>query len=79
MSVPVWYLALIVAVALDTAEGSEPLNEAMRVTAQRVLATAAEPPAPLLPGTPAAAWLYGPTPGYRSPKSWASMKASSSS
>jgi eukaryotic-like serine/threonine-protein kinase len=29
----------IVAVALDTAEGSEPLNEAMRVTAQRVLAT----------------------------------------
>src|ERR1700676_2194498 len=29
----------IVAVALDAAEGSEPLNEAMRVTAQRVLAT----------------------------------------
>ncbi len=29
----------IVAIAFDTAEGSEPLNEAMRVTAQRVLAT----------------------------------------
>jgi serine/threonine protein kinase len=29
----------IVAVALDTAEGSEPLNEALRVTAQRILAT----------------------------------------
>src|SRR5712671_5956029 len=29
----------ILAVALDTAEGSEPLNEALRVTAQRILAT----------------------------------------
>ena len=29
----------IVAIALDTAEGSEPLNEALRVTAQRILAT----------------------------------------
>jgi len=29
----------ILAVALDTTEGSEPLNEALRVTAQRILAT----------------------------------------
>jgi nucleotide-binding universal stress UspA family protein len=29
----------IVAVALDTGEGSEPLNDALRVTAQRILAT----------------------------------------
>jgi eukaryotic-like serine/threonine-protein kinase len=29
----------IVAVALDTAEGSDPLNAALRVTAQRILAT----------------------------------------